>query len=140
MNFDIESIVKNTDGPGPLRVVLITWPDDENKPTRERMVDVSAKNLRTFENFREVVADATGEWLDIRLTDFDGKMTDEKDDWNDLVKGAFEAGQRWAEDNAQAGGLSPEEIIFNAIDPNNSHARRYFNDLLEAFARGEGDN
>ncbi len=101
MNFDIESITKNPDGPETLRVFLVTWPRGENEPVGKHDLDVFAKDLRTFERFRELVADEIGFWLDDRLGTIDGQSSDQRDDWTDVVCSAFDAGRRWQKSQAE---------------------------------------
>lgn len=93
MNYEIDSIQHDpTNTTTPLHVCLVVYVGESHDETGiEIELDVSAKNLRTFETFREVVADELGWWLD----DCAGR-----DNWERLVKDAFSSSRRWEQSRA----------------------------------------
>lgn len=136
MRFTIDSIWRDKNHPDfnekkPLTVRFSTVQDT---PENIYIFGVTTKALRNFKAFREAVIDAFAIWLDEPQVFYQY--------WETIVAEAFAAGRLDSpiDEPKRRPAFAAREvmgIVCAAMDPSNSHARAAFNDLLEAFSRGE---
>ncbi len=103
MNFELARITHSpkNDSKRPLAVVIVTPPDeppcDITDPIeRIYRVGMSARSLRSFNGFREAMADELGLWLDDPL---EVRAPARREEWNSIVSDAFNRGKGGNDDN-----------------------------------------